>query len=37
MQDSLKRAAAAGALAVSRPGSAAGLITRRDIDKFLGA
>ena len=37
MQESLKRAAAAGALAVSRPGSAAGLITRRDIDKFLGA
>ena len=30
-------AAAADALAVSRSGSSAGLITRRDIDQFLGA
>ena len=37
LQQSLKRAAAAGALAVSRAGSSAGLITRRDIDQFLGA
>ena len=36
-QLSMKRAAAAGALAVSRAGSSAGLITRRDISQFLGA
>jgi ribokinase len=37
LQQSLKRAAAAGALAVSRSGSSAELISRRDIDQFLGA
>ena len=37
LQQSLKRAAAAGALAVSRAGSSAGLITRHEIDQFLGA
>ena len=37
LQQSMKRAAAAGALAVSRAGSSAGLITRRDINQFLAA
>lgn len=37
LQQSLQRAAAAGALAVSRAGSSAGLITRQDINRFLGA
>ena len=37
LQQSLKRAAAAGALAVSRAGSSAGLISRHDINQFLGA
>ena len=37
LQQSLQRAAAAGALAVSRAGSSAGLIARQDINQFLGA